>query len=173
MTAAFLLMSSAALAGADPAPTPAAPAPAVVHSGAGCKNCTPAPCGCEKPNLLDRLKAKFGKKCHDCSSAPVPAAAPVAPPAPRNACSPCSVADRPNLLDKLKSRLGQLKASHCGPVCDPCGARVAPATGGTTPPKEMPKPKDEKPKPKGGTSSSLPVPLPNAVGGLAVSGSPY
>lgn len=175
VTAAFLLMSSAALAGADPVPVaPAAPAPAVVNSGAGCNKC--APCGCEKkPGLLDRLKEKFGKKSGDCC-APVPACAPVKVPLPCNTCG-SSAADRPNLLDKLKSRWSS-KHSNCGPTCCTAGAPIIqPGTG--TAPKEMPKPKDVKPKsddkPKAGTSGSIPLPLPpvNGAGGLTGSGSPY
>ncbi|HEY1188256.1 MAG TPA: hypothetical protein VGE74_11395, partial [Gemmata sp.] len=160
MNAAFLLMSTAALAGADATP-PAAPAPVVISSGAGCSNCGPvvaAPCGdCGKTKigLFDKLKARFGglgKKSHDCGCAPAPAPAP---------CDPCAttVAARPNLFDKLKSRFGHKKCDTCGPVCDPCGAAhlmPAPTTATTppvtTPPKEMPKPKDT---PKGNTS--LPV----------------
>lgn len=170
MNAAFLLMSSAALAGADPAP--AAPAaPAVISTGHGCNNCgAPATC-CEKAGLLDKIKARLGSwkhKSHDCGCAPAPA------PAPCHTCAK-SVADRPNLLDKLKARWGK-KSCGCAPACDPCGAApavVTPAPGGTTtPPKEMPKPKDPPkvdPKPKGNVA--IPQPLPPVAG---VSGtSPY
>ncbi|AMV27655.1 hypothetical protein VT84_24860 [Gemmata sp. SH-PL17] len=177
MTAAFLLMSSAALAGADPVaqPAPATPAPVVV-SGAGCSNCgTPAcdPCASGKVGLLDKLKARFPKKSHDCCT---PAPAP---------CDPCAGA-KPNLLDKLKARWSS-KKSHdcCTPACDPCGAAPAapvtpPTTGGTTPPKEMPKgttPPKETPKattpPKGGVSIPLPLPPVTGASGLAGSSNPY
>ncbi|MBY0459400.1 MAG: hypothetical protein K2V38_18910, partial [Gemmataceae bacterium] len=103
-------------------------------------------------------------------------------------------ANRPNLLDKLKARWGGKKAHACGPVCDPCAATALsspcatpageahppvttpPTTGGTTPPKEMPKPKDPKdvkepakdPKdakdPKTGNTSGVPLPLPPVAG---------
>jgi len=170
VNAAFLLMSTAALAGADPAP--AAPvAPAVISTGHGCNNCgAPAAC-CEKAGLLDKIKARLGglrSKSHDCGCAPAPAPA----------CDPCakSVADRPNLLDKLKARWGSKKACGCAPACDPCATTsahpVTPAPGGTNPPKEMPKPKDPPkvdPKPKGNVS--VPTPLPPITG--AAGTSPY
>ena len=192
MNAAFLIMSSAALAGADPTPPPAAHhAPVVVSGTGGCSNCgTPAytsDCGGCKPSILDRLKSRFGKKSHDCGCAPACAPAPVCAPAPCNSC-PTSVASRPNLFDKLKSRWGCKK--HHGPSCDPCGATTVggcasplpagavPVTPGTAiPPKEMPKPKDVKPvdpKPKGGNSTSAPVPFPAipTVNGAGLTGAP-
>jgi hypothetical protein len=172
VNAAFLLMSSAALAGADPAP--AAPAaPAVISTGHGCNNCgAPAAACCPKTGLLDKIKARLGglrSKSHDCGCAPAPA------------CDTCpkSVADRPNLLDKLKARWGSKKAHGCAPACDPCGTAhhaAHPAPGGGTPPKEMPKPKDPpkvdpKPKdpPKGNVG--IPAPLPPVTG--AAGTSPY
>lgn len=197
MNAAFLLMSSAALAGADVAPTPAAPAPVVISSGAGCSNCgapaAAAPCGdCGKTKigLFDKLKSRLGgigKKSHDCGCAPAPVV--VAAPAPCDTCGHTAAAPRPNLLDKLKSRMGHKKCDACGPVCDPCGAAhlvgatpgtpVTPPTTGTpttNPPKEMPKPKEApkdapKDKPKGDTA--LPVPPVTGASGLTGAGSPY
>jgi hypothetical protein len=197
VNAAFLLMSSAALAGADPMPAPAAP---VVVSGAGCSNCGPpvhySDCGCSKPGLLDRFKARFGKKSHDCGCAPAPCPTPCPPPAPCPppcAPAPChtckSAADRPNLFDTLKSRWGHKKS--CGPTCDPCGAShlggcatplpadahpVTPGTG--TPPKVMPKPVDPKADPKAdpkGKGNSTGAPLAPTVNGagLTAPGSPY
>lgn len=187
MNAAFLLMTSAALAGADPAPPPPPPAAPVVVSGAGCNNCAPAyAAGCceKKPGLLDRIKSRLGgigKKSHDCGCAPAPA--PCATPAPCNTCGGASA--RPNLFDTLKARWGHKKHSNCGPTCDPCGAaHIAPPVtggtiGGTTPPKEMPKPKDEKPKdkpkdekPKGGNTSSVP-PIPSVPPIAGAGTSPY
>lgn len=188
MNAAFLIMSSAALAGADPAPTTPPPAPVVV-SGAGCNNCGAPPSCCSKPGIFDKIKARFsgfGKKSScgcapACPPAPCPAPCPPVkacapppcpppcPPAPK--CCPTSIADRPNLLDNLKARWGSKKS---GPCCDPCGATTVispPPTGGTTPPKEMPKPKDE--KPKGGNTSSVPSPFPPVSGAGLSSGSPY
>lgn len=163
MNAAFLLMSTAALAGADPAP--AAPvAPAVISTGHGCNNCgAPATC-CEKAGLLDKIKARIGSlkhKSHDCGCAPAPA--------PCHTCAK-SVADRPNLLDKLKARFGGHKSCGCAPACDPCATAPAPTTG--TAPKEMPKPKDAPkvdPKPKGNVA--IPVPLPPVTGASGTS--PY
>lgn len=179
MNAAFLLMSSAALAGADVAPPPA-PAPAVISSGAGCSNCgapAVAPCGdCGKAKigLLDKLKARLGglgKKSHDCGCAPAPAP-----------CDPCATAAaRPNLLERLKGRLGHKKCHTCGPVCDPCGGAATvlssppvtgapPAVANPSAPKEMPKPKDAAP-PKGGVLA--PVPPITGASGLADANSPY
>lgn len=198
MNAAFLIMSTAALAGADPVPAAAAPpAPIVISGAGGCSNCgTPVTdCGGCKPSFLDKLKAKFAKKSHDCGCAPAPVCtpAPACAPAPCHSC-PSSIADRPNLFDKLKSRWASKK--H-GPCCDPCGATTvsgcatplpagaAPVTPGTgTPPKVMPKPADTKPvdpkpvdpKPKGGNTSGIPAPLPAvpAVNGAGLTGtSPY
>lgn len=199
MNAAFLLMSSVALTGADVAPAAPAPAPVVISSGAGCSNCgapavAAAPCGdCGKTKigLLDKIKGRFagiGKKSHDCGCAPVVVAA----PAPCDTCGHAAAAPRPNLFDKLKSRMGHKKGHACGPVCDPCGAAhlmdapcatpgapVTPPTTGTpttTPPKEMPKPKDTpkeapKDKPKGDTA--LPVPPVTGASGLTGAGNPY
>ncbi len=191
MNAAFLLMSTAALAGADPAPPTPAPAPAApaVVSGSGCSNCGAPPVytgGCCEPKmgLLDKLKSRmggFGKKSCGCAPAPVSCA-----PAPCSTCS--SVANRPNLFDTLKSRMGSKKhcGGHtgCGPTCDTCGAtHLMPPTGAPvpptgTPPKEMPKtdaPKTEAPKemPKGGSTSSIPQPLPSVSGAGLTGTSPY
>lgn len=172
MNAAFLLMSSAALAGADPAPA-ASVAPAVISTGHGCTNCgSPATTCCPKTGLLDKIKARLGSwkhKSDDCGCAPAPAPA----------CHTCpkSVADRPNLLDKLKARLGSKKSCGCAPACDPCAtapahdAHPAPPGGGTAP-KEMPKPKEPPkvdPKPKGNVA--IPAPLPPVTG--AAGTSPY
>lgn|GEM_PF-2903724 len=81
MNAAFLIMSTAALAGADPTmPPPPPAAPVVVSTGAGCSNCgTPVSTGCcgsTKAGLLDRIKARwgggFGRKKSSCGCAPTP-----------------------------------------------------------------------------------------------------
>lgn len=167
MNAAFLLMSTAALAGADPVPAPPA-APAVISTGHGCNNCAPATC-CEKAGLLDKIKARLGSlkhKSRDCGCAPAPA------PAPCHTCAK-GIADRPNLFDKLKARWGSHKACGCAPACDPCASAPAPApAGGGTAPKEMPKPKDTPkvdPKPKGNVA--IPAPLPPVTGASGTS--PY
>jgi hypothetical protein len=192
VNAAYLIMSSAVLVGADPAPPPPPPAaPVVVSTGAGCNNCGIPSCNpcntCDsKPNLLDRLKAKFGRK-HSCGCAPAcpqpcaPACTPA--PAPCNTCNTCgSAPSRPNLLDKIKSWCGGRK-KKAGPCCDPCGAYhlspVAPATPATPgTPQEMPKPKEkEAPKTKEkGLNSGIPNPLPvppTTGTGLTGSTSPY
>ncbi len=185
MNAAFLIMSSAALAGADPTPAvPAAPAAPVVVSGTGCTNCgapaySSACCG-SKPSILDKIKAKFGSRSHGCGCAPAPVV---------DTCNSCSTASyRPNLFDHLKARWGSKKCGpSCASTCDPCGTAVggcasplppgaapaAPPGGPTTPPKEMPK---ETPKAKektGGNVSSIPQPLPPVTGAGLTGTSPY
>src|SRR5436853_2424793 len=79
VNAAYLLLTSAWLAGADAAP--AAPAPAastpVVASGSccgnsgGCSSCADS-CGCEKVKFWDKWKGKFHKS--DCGCQPTCAA---------------------------------------------------------------------------------------------------
>jgi hypothetical protein len=149
-------------------------------------------CGSSKAGFFDRLKGRMGgglfaKKSHGCGCAPAPSCAPApcpAPcaPAPCAAPAPChtcskGIADRPNLFDTMKSRWGSKKHGKCdcGPTCDPCGAAhliaPAPAPGGGTPPKEMPKPKDE-PK-KGGNVGGIPQPMPGPGFPTGASYSPY
>jgi len=75
VNAAYLLLTSAWLAGADAAP--AAPAPVasapVVASGSccgtagGCSSCADT-CGCERTKFWDKCKAKFHKKDCGCES---------------------------------------------------------------------------------------------------------
>jgi hypothetical protein len=187
VNAAFLIMSSAALAGADPAPTPPPPAAPVVVSGTGCSNCgAPAYSGCcgsSKVSFWDRLKSRFsgfGKKRHSCECAPAPACNTCAPapvytyaPAPAAACDTCGCgASRPNLFDRLKERWGSKKHA-CGPTCDACSASaypatpVAPAPGSPTPPDKMPAPPEKKP---GANASYVPQPMP---GVSLVGNSPY
>ncbi len=171
MNTAFLILSSAALAGADPAPAPApapATAPPVVVSGTGCSNCGVTPYahgGCDscKPGLLDRIKSRmggFGKKSHECGCGSPPA--------------------HTNLLDAMKARWGT-KHSGCGPTCDPCGSGYVtaapptpapPSAPGTPPPQEMPKPKTGE-KDKGGNTGSIPQPVPGVTGAGLSAGSPY
>lgn len=146
MNAAFLIMSSAALAGADLAPPPPPhAAPIAVNGGAGCSNCgAPAVasyggscgdcCGGAKTGLMGHFKGRFGKKSHDHGCAPVPSCC---APAPAACCdAPCA---RPNLFDTLKSRWGAKhhRGSSCcntyggSACCDPCaGGYGAPVIGG-------------------------------------------
>jgi hypothetical protein len=133
VNAAFLIMSSAALTGADPVPVQHHPAaPVVVSPGAGYNPCcAPAPTCCEsKPGLFDRFKSRFGKKSKDCCTpaCPPPCPAPCPPPAP--VCNPCDTGcaptcNRPNLLDKMKGWWGGRKNRN-GPCCDPCPPPCAP-----------------------------------------------
>ena len=132
MNSAILIMSSAVLAGADPAPPPPPPAaPIVVNGGAGCNNCGAAPyaayagdcCG-KKPGLFERFRGRiggFGHKSKDCGCAPAPECNPCPPPPP--VCNPCPTTchDRPNLLDTLRARWAKKKSCTPAPVCcDPC-----------------------------------------------------
>lgn len=172
VNAAFLIMSSVALTGADPAPaTPAPVAPVVINGGAGCSPCgAPACCESSRPNLWDRLKARLATKksrsCCSTSCAPAcpPVCAPKPPPPPCvQACKPCPTTceptcSKPGLFDRLKWWWGSKKHRN-GPCCDPCGGiHLAPTTPGTMPAPGTPPAPKEMPKPK--TTNSTPQQLP-------------
>ena len=95
MNAAFLIMTSAALSGADPVPTPPPPAaPVVVSTGAGCSNCgtvAPSCCGSSRVGLFDRIKSRcggFGKRSKNCGCAPTPCCPPAPCYTPKPCCTP-------------------------------------------------------------------------------------
>jgi hypothetical protein len=123
VNAAFLLMTSTLAVGADPAPAapPAAPAPVVVSGSGGCSGpgcgavvSTASPglfskfkggFGCKtcggataRPNLLDTLKAKFGKHhaSVDCGCATPGCSTPLPPGA---APAPAPTSDVPKKMD--------------------------------------------------------------------------
>jgi hypothetical protein len=137
MNTAFMLMTSAWIAGADPVPCDACAAPTPA--------CTPS------LGLLAKIKAKLHAPCDPC-------AAPLIHK-PILSCDPCS----PGLFSKLKARLHHPvascavaspcpDASPCAVAAAPAGCALPPVPGAVTPtpavetPKEMPKPKDA-PKP--------------------------
>jgi hypothetical protein len=117
VNAAFLLMTTACLTGADAAP-PAAPPPAAapIHSvgtggcaGGGCSSCggcdTCGSCGCESEGFLSKLKAKFHRSS-DCG------------------CG-CETESR---FSKFSGHLHQSSCGYdtgcgggCGSPCDACG----------------------------------------------------
>lgn len=167
MNASVLLLSSALLAGADPAPVAAAPTAPVVAApiagvAAGCGCSAPASCApsCGRVGLLDRLRARLASfhkpKCH---TACAPASAPAPTPAPAPCCGtpiftgfttschdPC---DRHSLLAKLRAKFHGSR--HCDAYsvmltgCAPAvgtllAAPPAGAPAPTTPPDAMPKP---------------------------------
>lgn len=74
-------------------------APAPPPPPAPCHNCAPPPChDCAAPrvSILDRLKAKFGKKhhCHDCAPAPCDGCTATAAPAHAAPVTPTAPPDR-------------------------------------------------------------------------------
>jgi len=151
VNAAFVMLTSAWLAGADPAPpaanAPAAPAaPAVVSSGNTCGGCG-STCGdaCADPccdsgrkkifaGLVSRVKSKFHR--HDCceeACAPAPCPCPPKPvccePA-RPACDPCADAchdgGRKKLLGGLAGKLrSKFNRNDCCGSVDACGCGSA------------------------------------------------
>ena len=149
MNAAFLLVTSAWLAGADPAP-PAKPIPAPVASPApalapapayasgscssgGCDTCGDAcSSGCGKHSFFSRLKGHGHKKgcgCEEVSSCSTCAAP--APVATTSCCSSCDTCGDP-CARKHGGFLKGLFAKHghkgCGcetAACDSCGATTS------------------------------------------------
>lgn len=108
MNAAYLLLTSAWMAGADAAPVaPAAAAPVVSTGsccGGGCAtSCDPCANRCG-PNLFERLRSRFHRNdcCDTGCSAPVV----------HHKC--CTPAPAPTCCTPVKS---------CTPACDPCGRR--------------------------------------------------
>lgn len=148
MNAAFLLVTSAWLAGGQAPTTPATPmptgappaaqvAPAPAYGG-GCSSCGSSygGCGCssgcndcEKPGLLDRLRARFAKNecgcgcaptCSSCAPAPVYHATPTFHGSSCgsccSSCSSCDSCDRPSFFERLRARFH--RDSDCGCSCD-------------------------------------------------------
>src|SRR5579862_3199490 len=86
VNAAFLLLTTACLAGADPAPATPMPPPAkpVVVAPAPCSTCGTCGSCVEHESLLDRLRARLHRdSCDSCAPAPCACApAPKCAPAP-------------------------------------------------------------------------------------------
>jgi hypothetical protein len=144
VNAAYLMLTTAWLAGADPVPVTPAPAAPVVAApiGGGCGGgcgCATDAC-CEKEGLFARLKAKFHKnECCEpaptcCAPKPVCCAPkPVCCPAPKPVCCApaptcCHAAPtcgcgceepRVKLWDKIKAKFH--KNDCCESSCSSCG----------------------------------------------------
>jgi hypothetical protein len=168
VNAAFLLVTTAWFAGADPAPaTHAAPAGSVAsapvaggcYGGATCNDgCGCCDCCC-KPSLLQRLRAR--KCCNSCDCCNTCAT----PCCNTNCCdnvsghcgSCCDCCCKPSLLQRLRAR-----KCCCDSCCDGCGYNGCGSSvgGAGAPPATMPSaepikvlPKDATPK-KSGTVQS-------------------
>jgi hypothetical protein len=142
VNAAYLMLTTAWLAGADPVPAAAAPAPAapVVSTSMGscngsytggwngCNGGVAADnCGCERQRLCDRLKGLFSH-CHNrqrdcgCEAAPAPVVkyhAPAACCAPAPAPAPVSTGcddqcKKPGLCARLKALCHRNRHNDCG-----------------------------------------------------------
>ena len=118
MNAAFLLLTTAWVAGADAAP---AAAPAVTSTSSCDSAC------CDKPSLLDKLRAKFAKDCCDAPKCEAPKVVKCEKKA--DPCDPCKV----SILDKLRAKLAKdccdapkceapkvVKCEKKADPCDPC-----------------------------------------------------
>ena len=117
MNAAFLLLTTAWVAGADAAP---AAAPAVTSTSSCDSAC------CDKPSLLDKLRAKFAKDCCDAPKCEAPKVVKCEKKA--DPCDPCKV----SLLDKLRAKLHkndccEVVAPESAPKAAPKGAEKLPA----------------------------------------------
>jgi hypothetical protein len=163
VNAAVLMLTSAWMVGADPAPAPGSPAP--FSAGPACTGggCSPACDSCAKPGLFSRLRAGLHRSSCGCESAP--------------ACGACNTCARVGLWAKLKDRFSH--KNSCG-TCNTCGGDTCGRTGmltrlrerfshknscgtcstcasGAIVPEVVPDPKDPKKEmPKGGVSS-MPV----------------
>jgi hypothetical protein len=123
VNAAFLLVTSAWLAGGDTPPAPpttppaappaaqVAPAPA---PGYGCGGGCGSTCGgdSDRPGLLDRLRGRFHRE--DCGCAP--ACNTCAPAHHAPACNEC---ERPSFFERLRAK--HESSGSCGSTCDECG----------------------------------------------------
>ena len=141
MNAAFLLVTTAWIAGADTAapaaPTTPPPAAAAVHSvGTGgcasCGGCTSCGCdtGCEHESLFSKLKARFHRSDCGCNTG-------------CNTCNTCNACDtcceHESFFSKLKARFHHGDCG-CDTGCGTCGgcAGVISTAPGTIMPKAEP-----------------------------------
>jgi hypothetical protein len=168
VNAAFLLVTSAWLAGgqtaAPPPPAPMAPAAPYVATAAapsgGCGCGSTCGCNdCEKPGFLERMRGRFHKD-KDCGCAPATtqscAPAPVYHAAPCASCgSTCDSCEHAGFLDRLRARFhrdNDCGCNSCGaPACSSCGAAPLPPAKVGEPikgPAEGPKKLPEGDKPK-------------------------
>jgi hypothetical protein len=153
VNAAYLMLTTAWLAGADPAPvTPAAPTGPVVAApigggcGGGCGgSATDACCDEHKQGCFAKLKAKFHKHnecgCEQSCAPPkpvcCPAPKPVCCPAPAPTCchaapvsSGCGCEEpRVKLCDKIKAKFKKHNDCGCESSCNSCGGASGVPTG--------------------------------------------
>lgn len=150
MNAAFLLVTTAWMAGDTAA---AAPAPAAADCGA-CSSCATDACGCQGHKLLGKLQGVFKRKdsCGSCDTCSAPKCH-----TPRihreHKCAPaCDTCDNcgrggPKLLEKLRGAFHHDRGCGCDNGCGAgcadgaCGgSTVMPRAGEPipTPPKKMP-----------------------------------
>jgi hypothetical protein len=170
VNAAFVMLTSAWMAGADPVPAaPAAPAAPVVstsmgacnggYGGYGCGS-TAGDCGCEhqRQRLCDRLKGMFkrGNNC-GCESAPTCAPAPV-----HHVAASCGCEDtckKPGLCARLKGKFKRHNDCGCDTGCNSgcggIGTYGGGIIGGTAEPiPAQPKPATGQPMPSKPTSTT-------------------
>ncbi|MBX7105353.1 MAG: hypothetical protein K1X57_14815 [Gemmataceae bacterium] len=112
MNAAYLLLTSAWMAGADAAPVAPAAAAPVVSTGACCgggcaTSCDPCANHCG-PSLLDRVRARFHR--NDCCDSGCNA------PVVHHKC--CTPAPAPTCCTPVKTCAPA--CNTCQPACDPC-----------------------------------------------------
>ena len=117
MNAAFLLLTTAWVAGADAAP---AAAPAVTSTSSCNSSC------CDKPSLLDKLRAKFAKDCCEAPKCEAPKVVKCEKKA--DPCDPC----KESILDKLRAKLHkndccEVTTQEAAPKAAPKGAEKLPA----------------------------------------------
>jgi len=182
VNAALFMLTSAFVAGADPAPAAPAPAPAIVSTGSscggGCATVCDSGCG-HKPGLWSRLKARFSKHsscgCEaapackaepvckkepifHCKPTPVCKAEPVCKAAPAPTCGGCATAcdsgcGHVGLWSRIKGKFGK----HGSASCDTCDGGCAPAAvaapADPVPAKDPPKKEMPKDLPKGGVTN--------------------
>ena len=168
MNAAFLLVTTAWLAGAD-ADKPAPPAAHHPPAPAACSTyCDPC---CEKEGLLQRFCNLFKRKdCCDPCCTPCPKPCP--PPCPKPCPPPCKVTCTTTCDDCceegfLKKLLNRFRCRKCDDCCNPCCTAPPhhPKAEPIPPPKDggKPMPKGgDKPgtgKPDGGEVQSIPQPV--------------
>ena len=181
MNATLFMLTSALMAGADPAPVAAAPAPAVVSTGSscggGCSTCSSDPCrSCQQARPLVALQVELQEQqlrlqqlcfypglhhgvCADrqvrtnLRSAPVCKTA-CAPVATCSTCSTgCNSCGKTGLWTRLKAKFAKKGCDSCN-TCSTCGTTTT--TIPATTPEVIPAPK----------AKDMPKDLPKTTGGV-------
>ena len=158
VNATLLMLTSAWIAGADPAPAKDAPAPipAVVSTGSSCGGGCCSACGDSggKSGLWTRFKGSFGKKsCCESACAPAPVQSWHVPAATCGGCSSGCGSCHDGLWSQLKGRFNKHNSCDTCSTCGSAGAVTPEAVPApTTPKKEMPK---DLPSTKGVTSMPI------------------